>query len=170
MFYKVISYFGQGHPWWSDFAKDHWVQPLTSFDSIDGILAPDIFHPQTEDDWEHCVLEDFKTSLITDKEYARKIWLNNPGSRLLGVVENSNCDDQVELLGYDVLDEDNHVSLITNWGPHDQDHPFRPFPVSPNRLMPSYDIAENAIRFLRANFASSEHPPGSIWAIFSIGT
>src|SRR5262245_55659518 len=169
MVYKVVKYFGPSHGWWKDFAKDHWVQPLTKFDSIDGILSPDVFFPQSDEDWEYCVPEDFKTSLIKDKEYAIKVSRNNPGSLVVGVIENEDHDGEEGLLGYDILDEQNHVSLITNWGPHDKDHPLRNFPVANNGLILSYSVATNAVQMLRRSSPESEHPPGSIWAIFFVG-
>lgn len=169
MLYKVIDYFGPKHSAWNDFAKDHWIQPLESFDSIDGILCEDLFTPETDEDWEHGVKEDFRISMITDVDYARRVSQSKANSRLVGLIENSDCDGTQGLLGYDLLDVDNHVSLITNWGPEDKDHPLNRFPVGSNGLFQSYDVALKAAEYLKQNHPASDHPLGSIWAIFVVG-
>ena len=33
---------------------------LTKFDSVDGILRPDLFAPDSDEDWQHCVNENDK--------------------------------------------------------------------------------------------------------------
>jgi hypothetical protein len=168
MYYKVIEYFGPKHPAWYDFSGHHWIKPLLAFDSIDGILCPDVFTPSTKRDWSHCVTEDFKISLLTDLEYARQVRQAYPNSRLVGVEEDTNCDGQPGLLGYDILDEYNHVSVLTNWGPNDEDHPLKAFPVASNGLISSYESASAAASFLRREYASADHASGAtVWAIFS---
>jgi hypothetical protein len=181
MLYKVVQDFGPNHRDWKQFAEHHWIQPLLSFDSVDGILAPDLVHPSSAEDWSHCVTEDFRTSLITDLVFARKVQQKFPDSRIVGVQENCNCDgfavvNQDEnrhgprFLGYDILDEHNHVSLITNWGPHDAAHPLARFAIQSNGLMPGYKMASAAAAFLREKYSGADHASGAtVWAIFSIG-
>lgn len=115
--------------------------------------------------------EDFKISLITDLEYAKRVWKLHPDCRLVGVEENRNCDSQSDLLGYDILDEYNNVSVITNWGPNDTDHPLKQFPLGTNGLIKSYEVASRAASFLRKEYSSADHASGAtVWAVFSTGT
>ncbi len=94
---------------------------LTPFDSLDHVLRPDLFTPQSEENWQHCVKEHFKLNLITDLEYARIILMRYDDAVLVGV------DIELEegyvvknhLLGFDILDSYCAISLVTNWIPEE---------------------------------------------------
>ncbi len=170
MYFKVVEAFGPSHGRWAEFANDHWIHSLETFDSIDGIVCPDVFEPKTEEDWEHCVNADFCLNLITDENYARKVLSQHPGSRLIGVVESQNCDHEADLLGYDIIDEYNVVSLITNWGPHDNPHPLSGFEVKSNGLIESFAVAKQAASYLQHQFRNDDHAKGAkVWSIFNVG-
>lgn len=44
---------------------------LTEFDSVDGILRPNLFEPELQIDWDNCVNEDYMINFITNLEYAK---------------------------------------------------------------------------------------------------
>ena len=91
---------------------------MPCFDSIDGILRPDLFSPQFHEDWANCVNENFKLSLITNPNYARKILHRYHNADVVGV--ETELDEayvpKVLLLGYDIIDEECSILVITNWG------------------------------------------------------
>jgi hypothetical protein len=84
-------------------------------------MRPDLFSPQTDEDWDNCINEDFKLSLINDLAYAQKISINYQNYEIVGVIINPKCNREVipanhELMGYDIIDGYCSVSLLTNWG------------------------------------------------------
>ncbi len=85
MYYKIIERFGpEDGDKWKKYLHWRGLQ-LTSFDSVDGILRPNLFEPASKEDWNHCVNEDFKLSLITHLDYAKKILRNHKNSVLVSV-------------------------------------------------------------------------------------
>jgi hypothetical protein len=60
MYYKIIERFGpEDGDKWKKYLHWRGLQ-LTSFDSVYGILRPDLFEPVSKEDWNHCVNEDCK--------------------------------------------------------------------------------------------------------------
>ncbi len=166
MFYTVIEYFGPGVNAWASFTKDHYIKNLSCFDSIDGILCPSEFTPESVEDWENCLNNDSMTSYITNLEYALRIQKKYSHSRLLGLQCCENNDGMKTFVGYDILDGGNNVSLITNWGPHDKNHPLRNFPIQNNGLISTFDAAQKAIKIFTDSHNEDPHVRGcQIWAI-----
>jgi hypothetical protein len=167
MYYKIVEYFGPKHPSWTWFASDHWVKPLTSFDSIDATLCPDLFSPTTDDEWAHRVPRDSMANMITDFQYAVTVYKTHAEGRFVGVEEDEDCDGLAGLLGYDIIDYYDDVSLITNWCPTNQDHPLKEFPIKSNGLIGDYKTASEAASLLRQQHAADDHAAGAtVWAVF----
>jgi len=118
MYFKIVEKFGPDDGVrWNDYLMWRGLN-LTSFDSVDGILRGDLFNPESEDDWKNCVQEDFKISLITNLEYARKIQKQYEEAEIVGIDFPMDSHYQVKtgLLGFDVIDSHWGVSMLTNWG------------------------------------------------------
>ena len=89
MYYKVIEQFGPEKPVeWKKYI-DWRKLDLDRFDSVDGMLCPDFFNPESDEDWANCVNADFKLNLITNLEYALKVKSKTKNSLLVGVDMNS---------------------------------------------------------------------------------
>ena len=58
---------------------------MTCFDSVDGILRPDLFGSRSHEYWANCVNENYKLNLITNSNYARKILHRYHNANLVGV-------------------------------------------------------------------------------------
>ncbi len=144
--------------------------PLVSFDSVDGILRPDLFQPETEEDWRNCANEDGKWSLITNLDYAKHILRRYDKAVLVGVETALEEDYEAKagLLGFDILDGGGDVSLITNWGTDEEgiiDHQ-----VSPNGLILDLGSALRLRNLLRTNFPADPHAAKcDLWAIYGTG-
>lgn len=73
MFYKIVQAFGpESGGKWREYLNWRGFHHLKRFDSVDGILRPDLFIPSTTEDWRHCLNEDYKTSLLSDLDYAAR--------------------------------------------------------------------------------------------------
>ena len=166
MLYSVIENFGPGEKGWEEFIKGHYIKNLTSFDSVDHVLCPSKFTPESLEDWENCIDEDFMIEYISNLDYATKVQKSYPNSKLVGLECEINCDAVKTLIGYDILDGYNDVSLITNWGPHDEDHPLKTLVIQNNGLLSSYEIAKKALELLTRSSKDDDHVKGcKIWAV-----
>lgn len=170
MLFKVVKPFGPsfGDAWTSYIAWTH-QKTMQRFDSVDGILREDCFEPEAREDWENCVNEHFKLNLITNLEFARKVQEKNLGSEIIGV------DIEIEdgyskkdgLLGYDIIDEHCHVSLITNWG-NDANN-FGEAKFKGNGLIGELGEALTLRDRLRTAHVEDSHASGChVWAVYEI--
>ena len=166
MLFKVIEYFGPGDEKWGAFIKNHYIKNLSHFDSIDGILCPSKFTPESTEDWKNCVNEDEMIDYITNLEYALKVHKKFPKARLVGLECGKNNDRDKTLIGYDIIDGYKDVSLITNWGPHDKNHPLKDFAIQNNGLISNFGIAEQAVKTFNVSHSNDPHVKGcQIWAV-----
>ncbi|SJZ39928.1 hypothetical protein SAMN02745119_00468 [Trichlorobacter thiogenes] len=118
MYYKVIEKFGpEDGERWSDYLKWRGLH-LTRFESVDGVMRGDLFEPKSNEDWQNCVQEDFKISLITNFEYAKKVQKQYENAEIVGIdfPEEICYEASPELLGFDLLDSHLDISMLTNWG------------------------------------------------------
>ncbi len=102
---------------------------MTSFDSVDGILRLDLFEPSSNEDWNHCVKKVCKFNFIKNLVYAKMILNRYENPVLVGVeieLERGYLSKN-QLLGYDIIDGNYDVSLITNWGTDEEGlmNPYR---------------------------------------------
>lgn len=169
MNYKIVQRFGpeDGERWEKYLA---WRRiELTRFDSLDNILRPDLFNPTSPEDWENCVNEDFKLSIITNAPFAEEILKRFPHAVLVGV--ESDLDEQYVpspgLEGYDILDGYCSVSLLANWG-SDEEQLVTPF-MGENALIHSLPKALELRNLLRNRFPGDPHAQEcQVWAVYRI--
>ena len=118
MYFKILEKFGpESGERWTEYLDWRKIA-LIKFDSVDGMMRPDLFEPRTHDDWRNCVNEDYKLNLITNVEYAAEVASKNPNSDIVGVdIELDHAPSNIDgLLGFDIIDGYCSTSLLTNWG------------------------------------------------------
>lgn len=169
MYYKIVESFGPeaGDKWQSYIA---WRKlALTNFESVDRILRPDLFEPETADDWHNCVNEDFKLNLITSLAYARTVLARHENATLVGVEIELEAESVPKdgLLGFDIIDGYCDVSLITNWGTDEEDD-FSEH-VMPNGLIGDLAHALQIRNSLREYFPEDSHAQKcEVWAVYRV--
>jgi len=171
MYYKIVDSFGpQDGDRWQRYLEWRGLN-LTGFDSVDGILRPDLFEPKSEEDWRNCVNEDYKLSLITNLDYARKILNRYDNPVLVGVemeLEGRSLPKN-GLLGFDIIDGYCDVSLVTNWGT-DEDGLINRYIMS-NGLVGDLRHALQVRDLLRKEFYEDSHAQNcEVWAVYRIDT
>ncbi len=165
MYYKIVEQFGpQNGERWQGYLTWRGLN-LTRFDSVDGILRPDLFVPESREDWDNCVTENFKLSLITNLDYARAILQRFNDPILLGVeIElNEGYDPKDGLLGFDIMERECQISLVTNCGKDDliDDH------VMPNGLIGEFEQALQIRDSLRKGcFCDGHAEHCEVWAVY----
>jgi len=171
MYYKIIEQFGpQSDDRWQQYLR--WRRlALTAFDSVDGILRPDLFTPESESDWKNCATEINRIHLITSLDYAKQLSVRTPNSVLVGVdIEISKeYVPEKNLLGFDIIDEFGDVSLVTNWGSDEvnilDNH------IAPNGLLHDLNQALKLQNILRQNFPDDSHAWNCrTWAVYQVDT
>ncbi len=167
MYYKIVQRFStEDREKWRDYLSWRGL-PLKSFESVDGILRPDLFQPASAEDWRNCVNEDCKWHLITNLDYAKRVLVRYDNAVLVGVETGVDEDYLASdgLLGFDILDGEGDVSLITNWGTDEEgviDHQ-----VSTNGLIVDLHPALKLRNLLRKDFAEDPHAGKcDLWAIY----
>jgi hypothetical protein len=127
------------------------------FDSIDGVLRPNLFDYPEDSDWEHIVNHDFMLHLITNIEHARSKHKAIGSGDLIGLrFENHDIADP-EFLGFDIIDGYCDVSLLTNWG-NDIDMINRA--LHHNALVPDFSTVQDILEFLLINWGDDPHVKG----------
>jgi len=171
MYYKIVEKFGPvDEEKWQSYTEWRGLD-LTAFDSVDSILRPDLFLPESKEDWDNCVNEDNKLNLITNLDYARKILGRYEDSVIVGV--------EIELeegyvpgdgfLGYDIIDGYCDISLVTNWGTDEENIISKS--VMPNGLIGDLDRALQLRDTLRKEFSEDAHAENcEVWAIYRVET
>jgi len=171
MYYKIVEKFGpESGDSWSKYIAWRGLE-LSRFDSVDGILRRDLFIPETEEDWCNCLAEKNLPVLINNIDYANTVKNKYPGSELLGVEINIENDyvGKSDLFGYEVIDSDWDVSMLTNWGT-DEEGLFSKY-IESNGLIASTHTALKVRDNLRELFPEDGHAcECSVWAIYAIIT
>jgi hypothetical protein len=171
MYYKIVEKFGpEDGDKWEGYLEWRGLN-LIQFDSVDGILRPDLFTPESKEDWNNCVNEDFKLNLITNLKYANNILKRFDNSVLVGVeIElQDNYSPKLGILGFDIIDGYCDVSLITNWGNEEKELIDKH--VLQNGLIRNLDQAIRIRNILRDQFSEDSHAEAcEVWAVYEINT
>src|SRR3990167_623215 len=168
MYFKIVEPFGpKNEEKWENYLK--WRElAFSKFDSVDHILRPDLFEPESAQDWDNCVCADYKLNLITNLEYAKKINDKHPDGVLIGVeIElEKDVEFKYDLLGYDIVDEYSCTSLLTNWG---KGFPFIDNEIMTNGLLKTFESAVTVRDRLHSQYKEDSHARHcTIWAIYQV--
>ena len=173
MYYKVVEGFGpEDGDTWLKYLKFCGFSHLTRFDSVDGMLRPDLFVPESYEDWMNCVNAEYKLSLITNLEYAKKaakkIFAREKKAELVGVeVELEKGYSPGSLLcGYDIIDQYCDNSLITNCPDKEI---INPEDILSNDLIADFERAIELRALLRKECSKDSHACGcEVWAVYRV--
>ena len=121
MFYKVVKQFKKEDDieQWQAYINFSGLGQIEAFCSLDGMHNHSLFTPESVEDWHNCVNEDYKIEMITNLDYAIVVAERYPGARLFGLIIDPRQADMPkdgQLLGYDIMDGDYSISLLTNCG------------------------------------------------------
>jgi hypothetical protein len=121
MLFKVVNQFKKhdDEDSWKAYMEFSGLEQVTDFCSLDSSLNDSVFEPESNEDWNNCVNEDYKTEFITNLDYAKQVQRKNPGSQIFGLIidpQNSGEYEQDRLLGFDIVDGYFSNSLLTNCG------------------------------------------------------
>ena len=140
------------------------------FDSIDGMLRPNLFETPEDSDWEHIVNESYMLHLITNLSHARRKHALIGKGDLVGLRFDDHETDHEGFLGFDIIDGYCDVSLLTNWGNESE---FINRGLAPNALLPDLKTTREIFDRLRSDFGDDPHVEGcqivSVYALKPTG-
>jgi hypothetical protein len=169
MYFIIIEPFGPAQTeQWSNYINWRNVE-LTSFESIDGILRKSLFDsPENDDEWNYVVNKDFSLHLITDKTFAEKKYSTYSTASLVGIKFENHDENNEFFSGYDITDQHNDVSLLTNWG---NDFESVNQNISNNGLIPQFEKTVQVHNELILNHGTDAHVMASrIVSVYPIAT
>ena len=155
--FAIIEPFGpaQGDRW-SSYIEWRGLS-FERFDSIDGILRPSLFSPESEEDWKHVFPESRVIHLITDHEYAALKRSQMQSGDIVGLRLDDHDESDAAFLGFDLIDGSFDVSLLTNWGT-DLDCINRA--LGPNALIQSLSVVQSIQAHLLSTCMEDGHVDG----------
>ncbi len=172
MWYALLEKFGPecGNKWIS-YIEWSGLKQLTQFRSLDGILSPSLWNPQTEEDWRYSVNQDYRCHLMTDFRYARLQASKYPNGILYGVIANPITIEKSplanhKLLGFELLDRSWGVSALTNCGGFPD--VFSNQEISENGLILTLERAQSIQRGLIEMHPEESHADCDIWAVYEV--
>lgn len=128
------------------------------FDSLDGILRKSLFTPESVEDWDHVVCENFMLSYLTDFDYAHQAHIRIGTGSVMGFAYANHDETSEGFLGYDIIDGYCDVSLLTNWG---NDVEIVNRALGSHALVPTLAQVERIHAFLTSNHGDDPHVDGS---------
>lgn len=124
------------------------------FDSIDGMLRPNLFEKLGENDWAYIVNENFMLHLITDLEHAKKKNKEIEKGILLELRLDKHSPEDDRFRGFDIIDGYFDISLLTNFG---NDIEYVNKAIESNGLISDFQIAEGIYAKLKNEFRNDAH-------------
>jgi hypothetical protein len=167
MLFTIIKDFGlaDGESW-SSYIAWRGIH-FERFDSLDGMLRQNLFTPETVEDWDHVVCENFMLSYLTNFDYAREVHARIGIGSLMRFTYSEHDESHGGFLGYDIIDGYCHVSLLTNWG---NDVEIVNRSLASNALVPTLAEVECIYDFLTSNHSDDPHVKGCrIVSVYSTG-
>ena len=157
MLFTIIEDFGVANgEKWTDYLEWRCMH-FERFDSLDGILRSSLFTPESTEDWDHVVHENFMITYLTDFNYARDLHARIGAGSLIGFTYSDHDELDEGFLGYDIIDGYCAVSLLTNWG---NDVEIVNGALGSNALIPTLAQVESIHQFLTSNHGDDNHVEG----------
>ena len=153
-FYTIVESFSPADgEKWDSYCK--WRKKnFERFDSIDGVLRPNLFDRLADEDWEHIVNENFMLHLITNRVHAEKKKKEIEKGILLELRLDDHSPEDKRFLGFDIIDGYFDISLLTNFG---NDIEFINQALGSNGLVSDLMTTESIYRKLKNEFGSDPH-------------
>jgi hypothetical protein len=153
--YIIVESFGpENGNKWASYCEWRGLR-LERFDSIDGILRPSLFRPESDEDWQHVGRE--AVHYLTDLTYARAKRRELARSVLVGISFDAHDEHDSGFKGYDLIDGSYNVSLLTNWG---SDHVLINDALGPNGLVKNWEAISRICQHVLAEHPEDGHVKG----------
>ncbi|MBW9065696.1 hypothetical protein JNB71_20535 [Rhizobium herbae] len=158
---------------WRDYIVWSGLTQLDEVVSLDGMLCPVILKETKASYWNHIVNEDGMLNFFTDLDFLKQQLGSQANLNILAVLRNPSEEavlqglgDRFRFLGYDLLDQDQGVSALTNCGGFPD--VFANAELSTKGLLQSHGRAREVQCGLKERYPQEYHADCNIWAIFRL--
>lgn len=170
--YIAVQKFSPSHgPGWDEYIAWSGLTQLDEVVSLDGMICPVILEKIKDSYWNHIVNEDYMLNFFTDFDFFMKEVGTEQNANILGVLYNPTLEavqqglgDDFRFIGYDLLDQDNSISALTNCGGFPD--VFDNAELSTKGLLADYGRANEIQRDLHRLHPEEHHADCNVWAIF----
>ena len=147
---------------WDSYIRFSGFTHVAEVVTLDNILCPDLIDNLTNEDWSHNVQSDYRITWFTNLSYLRQRILWRMGYQLLAIRVNPTCVHNLspvfEFCGFDILDNQDSNSLLTNCGQFTaRDAGFTPSDVNQFGLLSDLAHANAVAEKLRSSFPDEPH-------------
>lgn len=153
MFYAIREPFSPADGGkWDDYCEWRGIE-FESFESIDGLLRPNLFELETDEDWGLLAKESYSdstvlTPFISDLESAQRKRAEIGRGDVVGLEFDGHDTTNPDFLGFDLIEGDGSISLLTNFG---NDFNFINRALTSNALAPDLEtVAEIRLALLNS--------------------
>lgn len=161
--------------------KDSWFKyiewsklyQLKELVSIDSSLCPQVFDPETDDDYRYLVSGEDQYTKYSNLEWLLKRTESIIDKQILAVLykpdrayEKLNFDDRFEFCGYDLVEFFSGISALSNCGGFNR--AFVDSELSNQGLILNFDRAKEVQELLLIEYPNESHADCDIWAIWKM--
>lgn len=166
--------FTRASPEWSQFIAWSGLVQLESLLTLDATLCPRAPSPLNDEDWNHNVPMGSFAWCFRDLSYLEHRIADFGAIRILATIRHPmhpcdelRPDDRFAFAGYDILDKETDISLLTNCGPFPR--ALAPKELSSCGLLPRFSRAAAVRSALELNYPEHSHVPGcEVWALWEM--
>lgn len=168
--YIAVERFGPPDSAWRDFVGWSGLTNLEEVVGLDSLLNRPALAEIEDEYWKHIVNEDHMLDFFTDFDFMLRQLPDIQGLNILGVIKAPTQDvseldwSDFRFLGYELLDQDNAISALTNCGGFPEAFTIRD--LTEIGLVASFDRATEVQQALRTFYPEERHADCNIWAIF----
>lgn len=137
--------------------------------SCDSILCPELLQELKDEDWSHNVHADYRCFWFLDHEYLmRRVGYDSEQHQILAIREEPEVyeppPEGFEQVGYDILDDCDDISVLTNCGPFAEI--FEPTEVNRFGLLEDLTRAQTVAESIRRYHPEDPHCKAcNVWQI-----
>jgi hypothetical protein len=161
-------------PEWPKYIEWSGLTQLKSLITLDATLCPRVPSPLNDEDWHHNVHMDSFAWCFRDLQYLEQRIAALGANRILATIRHPMhpCDElrldaRFAFAGYDILDKDADMSLLTNCGPFPE--AFAPQELSSCGLLPMLSRADAVRQALEQHYPEHSHISGcQVWALWDM--
>lgn len=155
---------------WHEYIKWSGLFHLTETMSLDGMLNKIVLSETKDNYWSHIVTEDYMLHFFTNLDFMLSQMDDTRNLNVIGTVKAPAEDvsrlawDGFTFCGYELLDQDNDISALTNCGGFPD--AFQNDELSNQGLILDFERATQIQRNLKRLYPEEYHADCNIWAIF----
>ncbi|MBL7140620.1 MAG: hypothetical protein ISS74_06900 [Planctomycetes bacterium] len=158
---------------WQEYCKCAQIPGLVEVVSLDMLLCPRLVKAIKRPDWDHIVIEDFRSDYFYHLDYLLKRVRRHTRRNILGVYRNPEAHitrppgpGDFAFVGYDLIEEATQISAVTDCGGFP--NAFSNQELNPCGLISDYARAAEVRIALREQYPDEPHADCELYAVWRL--